>query len=101
MRSSEVAAPAAAAGPLIDGRFAKRLVIACGAVPGLLLAWDAYRGQLGVNEVNFAIRTTGLLGLVFLPLSLAVTPLRRLTGWATLIAVRRNLGVFGFLYIAA
>ena len=28
--------------------------------------WDAYRGQLGVNEVNFAIRTTGMLGLVFL-----------------------------------
>ena len=34
-------------------------------------------------------------------LSLAVTPLRRLTGWNQLIAVRRNLGVFGFFYIAA
>ena len=38
--------------------------------------WDALQHQLGVNEVNFAIRTTGLLGLVLLVLSLLVTPLR-------------------------
>ncbi len=87
--------------PLIDGKFAKTLVIACGVVPAILLVWDAYRGQLGVNDVNFAIRTTGLLGLIFLTLTLAITPLRRLTGWNALISVRRNLGVFGFAYIAA
>ena len=87
-------------GQLIDGRFAKRLVMINGLVPMLLLGWDAYHHQLGVNEVNFAIRTTGLLGLVFLVLSLLVTPLRRLTGWNSLIAIRRNLGVFGFVYIA-
>lgn len=87
--------------PLIDGRFLKRFVMVCGAVPGVLLAWDALRGQLGVNEVNFAIRTTGKLGLVFLALSLLITPLRRLTGWNQLIAVRRQLGLFAFLYVAA
>src|SRR5512140_3395776 len=87
-------------GRLIDGRFAKRLVLINGLVPMLLLGWDAYHHQLGVNEVNFAIRTTGLLGLVFLVLSLLVTPLRRLTGWNSLIAIRRNLGVFGLVYIA-
>lgn len=87
-------------GRLIDARFAKRLVLVNGVVPLVLLAWDAYHHQLGVNEVNFAIRTTGLLGLVFLVLSLLVTPLRRLTGWNTLIAIRRNLGVFGFVYLA-
>ncbi len=38
--------------------------------------------QLGVNAVNFAIRTTGLVGLVLLTLSLLVTPLRELTGWS-------------------
>jgi ferredoxin-NADP reductase/DMSO/TMAO reductase YedYZ heme-binding membrane subunit len=85
---------------LIDARFAKRLVLVNGVVPLVLLAWDAYRHQLGVNEVNFAIRTTGLIGLVFLVLSLLVTPLRRLTGWNTLIALRRNLGVFAFVYLA-
>ena len=85
---------------LIDGRFAKRLVIVCGLVPAALLAWDAYHDQLGVNHVNFAIRTTGLVGLVLLVLSLVITPLRRLTGWNVLIAVRRNLGVLGCFYLA-
>jgi ferredoxin-NADP reductase/DMSO/TMAO reductase YedYZ heme-binding membrane subunit len=85
--------------PVLTGPFAKRLVIVNGLVPAALLAWDAYRHQLGVNEVNFAIRTTGLIGLVLLVLSLVVTPLRRLTGWSLLIAVRRNLGVLAFSYL--
>jgi len=101
MSTTSAAATGAKPAPFVDGKLAKRLVLVCGGVPGVLLAWDAYRGQLGVNEVNFAIRTTGLLGLVFLSLSLVITPLRRLTGWNSLIAVRRNLGVYGFLYIAA
>ncbi len=83
----------------VDGPFLKRFVIASGVVPALLLLWDAYRGQLGVNEVNFAIRTTGMVGLVFLVATLAVTPFRRLTGLSVSIAVRRNLGVFAFAYI--
>ena len=86
---------------LVDGPFLKRFVIACGIVPALLLVWDAYQGQLGVNEVNYAIRTTGLVGLIFLVTTLAITPLRRLTGWTVSIAVRRNLGVFAFSYILA
>jgi ferredoxin-NADP reductase/DMSO/TMAO reductase YedYZ heme-binding membrane subunit len=86
---------------LFDARFARRFVTVCGAVPAILLAWDAYRGQLGVNQVNFAIRTTGMLGLVFLTLTLLVTPLRRLTGWNALISARRALGLYGFSYIAA
>ena len=88
-------------GRFVDGPFLKRFVIVCGLVPAALLAWDGYRHQLGVNDVNFAIRTTGLLGLGFLMLSLLVTPLRQLTGWNVLIAPRRNLGVFGFAYILA
>jgi ferredoxin-NADP reductase/DMSO/TMAO reductase YedYZ heme-binding membrane subunit len=87
--------------PIFDGKLAKWFVIAGGLVPGLLLAWDAWQGQLGPNEVNFAIRSTGMLGLVFMTLSLVVTPIRRLTGWNWIIGVRRNLGVYGFLYIAA
>src|SRR5687768_13619174 len=85
----------------VDGPFLKRFVIACCLVPGALLLWDAYQGQLGVNEVNFAIRTTGLVGLVFLITTLAITPLRKLTGWNVLISARRNFGVFGFFYILA
>lgn len=86
---------------LIDGRFAKRVVLASGAVPAVLLLWDAWHGQLGVNNVNFAIRTTGMVGIVLITLSLLITPLRALTGWNLAIAVRRNLGVLGFFYLAA
>ena len=86
--------------PLIDRRFAKRLVIVCGLVPAALLVWDGSHDQLGVNHVNFAIRTTGLIGLVLLVLSLVITPLRQMTGWSVLIAVRRNLGVLACLYLA-
>src|SRR5439155_11707678 len=86
---------------LADGPFLKRFVIACAVVPGALLALDAYHHNLGVNDVNYAIRSTGMLGLVFLSLSLLVTPLRRLTGWNVLLSVRRNLGVAGFIYIAS
>src|SRR5262245_44694170 len=88
-----------APGHLVDTRFGKWLVIVNGLVPAILLAWDAYHHQLGVNEVNFASRTTGLLGLVFLVLALLVTPVRKLTGWNALIAIRRNLGVIGFCYL--
>jgi len=86
---------------LVNGPFVKRFVIACGLVPAALLVLDAFRGQLGVNEVNYAIRTTGLVGLVFLVASLAITPLKRITGWSVSIAARRNLGVFAFAYILA
>ena len=84
---------------LIEARFAKRLVVINGLIPAALLMWDAAHHQLGANEVNFALRTTGMAGLVLLVLSLLVTPLRRLTGWNTLIAIRRNLGVLGFSYL--
>jgi len=86
---------------IVDNRFAKLLVTINACVPAAILGWDAMHHQLGVNDINFAIRTTGLLGLVCLVLSLAITPLRRITGWQSLIAIRRNLGVSGFCYIAA
>jgi len=85
----------------LDTRYAKWLVIVNAFVPLALLIFDAYNHHLGVNEVNFAIKTTGIVGLSLLVLALLVTPLRRLTGWSMLISIRRNLGVIGFLYILA
>ncbi len=84
----------------VDARFLKQLVLVNGAVPLALLGWDAAHGRLGVNGVNFALRTTGMLGLVFLLLSLVITPLRRLTGWNLLVAPRRRVGVYAFFYLA-
>jgi ferredoxin-NADP reductase/DMSO/TMAO reductase YedYZ heme-binding membrane subunit len=85
---------------LFDTRLLKQLTLVSALVPAALLAWDAWHGQLGVNAVNFVIRTTGLVGLVLITLSLLVTPLRELTGWSRAIAARRGLGVVGFAYLA-
>ena len=84
---------------LFDTRLLKQLTLVGALVPAVLLAWDAWHGQLGVNAVNFVIRTTGLVGLILLTLSLVVTPLRELTGWNRAIAMRRGLGVAAFAYL--
>jgi len=81
-----------------DIRFAKFLVFVNGGVPLVLLTWDAYNNQLGANPVNFAILTTGMLTLVFLMLTLLVTPIRKLTGWNWLIFSRRTFGLYAFFY---
>jgi sulfoxide reductase heme-binding subunit YedZ len=62
------------------------------------LGWDAYYHQLGANPLEFVTHTTGTLALVFLTLSLAVTPLRKLLGLPWLIRFRRMLGVYAFFY---
>ena len=48
--------------------------------------------------VEFAIRTTGMLTLIFLLLTLTVTPIRKLTGWNWLSHFRRMLGLYAFFY---
>jgi ferredoxin-NADP reductase/DMSO/TMAO reductase YedYZ heme-binding membrane subunit len=53
---------------------------------------------LGANSVNYALHVTGILSLVFLFLSLIITPLRWVTGWGGWIAFRRALGLYGFFY---
>jgi glycine betaine catabolism B len=81
-----------------DIRFTKFLVLVNAGVPALLLAWDSVHHQLGANPVNFSILTTGMLALVFLMLTLLVTPLRKVTGWNWLIFSRRTLGLYAFFY---
>lgn len=96
------AASSSASTPRVVGgaaRLARHFVIVNGLVPAALLAWDAYRHQLGANGVNYAIHTTGMLGLLALILSLLVTPLRRLAHLPWLATTRRPLGLLGFGYI--
>jgi sulfoxide reductase heme-binding subunit YedZ len=81
-----------------DLRFAKLLVLVNCAVPAVLLGWDAWHHQLGANPVNYAILTTGLMALIFLVLTLAVTPLRKITGLNWIIFSRRTLGLYAFFY---
>ncbi|MGH8781935.1 protein-methionine-sulfoxide reductase heme-binding subunit MsrQ [Paraburkholderia sp.] len=54
--------------------------------------------RLGANPIEFITRSTGLWTLVFLCITLAVTPLRRLTGIAALVRFRRMLGLYAFFY---
>jgi len=79
-------------------RFARFLVLVNGAVPVTLLGWDAWHHKLGANPVNFAILTTGMSALVFLMLTLLVTPLRKISGWSWIISFRRTLGLYSFFY---
>ena len=81
-----------------DLRFARLLVLVNGAVPATLLGWDAWHHKLGANPVNFAILTTGMSALVFLMLTLLVTPLRKITGLNWIIFSRRTLGLYAFFY---
>ena len=81
-----------------DIRFGKLLVLINGAVPLALLVWDQWHHRLGANPQNFLILTTGMMTLIFLVLTMAVTPLRKVTGWNWLIQFRRMLGLYAFFY---
>jgi sulfoxide reductase heme-binding subunit YedZ len=55
-------------------------------------------GDLGVNPVETLTHQTGQWALRLLLATLAITPLRRLTGWNRIITFRRMLGLFAFFY---
>jgi len=83
---------------MTDIRFTKLVLFVNGIVPLALLLWDVWRKQVSANPLEFVTRTTGMLALVFLIISLAVSPLRRITGLNWLIKFRRLLGLFAFFY---
>lgn len=83
---------------MADLRFAKLVVFVNALVPLVLLLWDLYRKRVGPNPLEFATRTTGMLTLIFLSLTVAVTPLRKIFGINSLVKVRRMLGLFAFFY---
>ncbi len=78
--------------------FAKVVVFVNALVPLALLSWDAARGRLGANPIELVLRSTGVLTLLFLTLTLAVTPARKLFGRPAWGKLRRMLGLFAFFY---
>ena len=84
-----------------DSRFHRQLIAFNGLLPLLLMVVDGWRGKLGANPVEFVTRATGVLTLVFLVLTLLVTPLRKLTGWNWLLKQRRLIGLYAFYYSVA
>jgi sulfoxide reductase heme-binding subunit YedZ len=81
-----------------DTRFPKSLLFINAVVPLALLLWDVYHKRVGANPLEFVTRTTGMLTLVFLMITLAVTPLRTITRLNWLTKFRRMLGLFAFFY---
>lgn len=81
-----------------DVKFNKILVFTNSLVPLAFLIWDAFRGNLGANPIEFFLRTTGVLTLLFLLITLSITPLRKIFGWNQLIKFRRMLGLYAFFY---
>ena len=77
----------------------KPAVFLLALVPFALLAFDAFADRLGANPVDTITRETGQWTLRFLLITLAVTPLRRLTGWNPVVRFRRMLGLFAFFYL--
>lgn len=77
---------------------AKVGVWAAALVPLLVLSWGLAGGFHVVDPVEEIQRRTGIAILVLLLATLSVTPLRRLTGWNSLIRFRRLLGLFAFFY---
>src|SRR5262245_24576174 len=76
----------------------KPVVFALCLIPFVQLAYGAYTDDLGANPIDTITRFTGSWALIFLLISLAVTPVRRITGWNDLIKFRRMLGLFAFFY---
>lgn len=81
-----------------DTRFQRQVFFLNGLLPAVLILVDGLRGNLGANPVEFVTRATGVLTLVFLVITLLVTPLRRLCGWNWLLKHRRMLGLYAFFY---
>lgn len=67
-------------------------------IPLARLMYLGFTGGLGANPIEFITRSTGTWTLTGLMITLAVTPLRRLTGYNALVRYRRMLGVFTFFY---
>lgn len=78
--------------------FPKLVLFVNSLVPLVLLFWDLYHKRVGPNPLEFATRTTGMLTLIFLSLTVAVTPLRKIFGINSLVKLRRMLGLFAFFY---
>jgi len=81
-------------------RVIKSLVFAACLAPLLRIVWRVFAG-LEVNPVEALLHSSGLWALIFLLVSLAISPLRALPGLGKLILLRRMLGLYAFFYAAA
>src|SRR5512144_1414027 len=74
----------------------KCVVFVLALLPLARLVAGFFLGRLGVNPIETITHSTGTWTLVFLLITLSVTPLRRITGVNALLRLRRMLGLFAF-----
>lgn len=79
-------------------RVLKPAVFLAGLGPAAWLVYAALTGNLSVNPLEDITHETGLWAIRFICVTLAVTPLRRISGWNDVIRFRRMLGLFAFFY---
>ena len=78
--------------------YIKRLIFILGLWPLLSISIHVFQDSLGANPVEFIERHFGKWALIFLCLTLSMTPLRRITNISQWILYRRMLGLFVFFY---
>lgn len=76
----------------------RRLLFLLALLPLARVVWLGTEGRLGANPIETITRASGDWTLYFLCFTLAITPLRRLTGQHWLLKLRRMLGLFCFFY---
>ncbi len=76
----------------------KRSLFVLALLPLISVVWMGVQDRLGANPVETITRASGDWTLYFLCLTLAITPLRQLTGQAWLLKLRRMLGLYCFFY---
>ena len=80
-------------------RFAlKPTVFVASLTPLIYLVWAASSGTLSANPLSDLTNETGVWTLRFVCLTLAVTPLRKFTGWNGFVRFRRMAGLYAFFY---
>ena len=78
--------------------YVKALVWLLALLPLARLVWLGFNDNLGANPIEFVEHSTGTWALVFLLITLSMTPIRLLTGQVWQIQLRRALGLFMFFY---
>jgi sulfoxide reductase heme-binding subunit YedZ len=79
-------------------RYFKPVIFLACLAPLANLAWRGFHAELGANPIEAITHFTGTCTLVFLLITLSVTPLRKLTRQYWLINLRRMFGLFAFFY---
>ena len=76
----------------------KIIIFIAALIPAAMLVSYAVQGDLTANPIEFITHFTGDWAIYFLTITLAITPIRRVTGWNRIIQFRRMLGLFSFFY---